>query len=94
MSSRPQYMFCPSDAIDFNTVVFNTFYPPIKMINHVRPATQWVQYLLLHLNKAKVEQSLYWPGQALRVPEDLVSQISRQSAHEGGTVVSCMNPSP
>jgi len=87
MSSRSQYKFCTSDAVDFNTVVFNIFYPPTKMVNYVRPATQRVQYLLHH-NKAKVEQSLCRPGQALRVPEDLVSQISRQSAHEDGTVVS------
>ena len=86
-------MFCPSDAIDFNTVVFSIFYPPTKMINHVRPASQRVQYLL-HRNKAKVDQSLYRPGQALKVPEDLVSQISRQSAHGGGTVVSSTHRSP
>jgi len=34
------------------------------------------------------KQSLYKPGQALRVPEVLRSQISRPSAHEGGKVVS------
>jgi len=69
------------------------FYPPQQIINHVRPATQMVQYLLHH-NKAKVEQSLYRPGQALRVPEDLGSQILRQSVHEGGMVVSRMHWSP
>jgi hypothetical protein len=43
---------------------------------------------------AKVKQTLYRPGENLRVPACWGSQISRQLAHECGTVVTTMHWPP
>jgi hypothetical protein len=45
------------------------------------------------LQKVKVKQSNYNPWQTLRVPGACGSQISRQSAHEGGEVSPTHRPS-
>jgi hypothetical protein len=49
---------------------------------------------LLASKQLKIKQSLYRPGQALRAAAGWGCQISRQSAHEGGKVVSTTHRPP
>jgi hypothetical protein len=49
---------------------------------------------LIRCFSIKAKQTLYSPGQALRVPGDWGSQIFRQSAHKSGNVVNPMHRPP
>ena len=96
---KAEYFFNPTNICDMykqTTTFVVVYYPPsearilsLAIVTFLFMKQETTLYIHnLFLKWVKVKQSHYSPEQTLRVPGGWGPQISRQSAHEGGKVVS------
>jgi hypothetical protein len=84
-------------SLYFITIMHDIYIYPTLMLPSLRNVIIYKLCstgLCNYKSKLEVKQSHYRPWQALRVPGGWGSQVLRQSAHEGGKVVSPMHRPP